>query len=83
VIAIALACASILCVIILLPLSWPTLTHIEKISRLALISLNRLPEVFCKNEIKACGELNLFLNMTKQGEESTHKMIKKHKHRKD
>ncbi len=82
IIAIALAAISIFLVIVLLPTSWPTLTHIEKISYLILMSLNRLPEEFCQNENKACMEIILFLNEHKDGEKSTHEMIKKHEHRK-
>jgi hypothetical protein len=61
-IAIVLAGVSIFLVIVLLPASLPTLTHIEKISQLTLMALNRLPEVFCVNETKACLEIILFLN---------------------
>eukprot|EP00347_Sterkiella_histriomuscorum_P015972 403354991 len=82
IIAIALAAVSIFLVIVLLPTSLPTLTHIELISQLTLMSLNRLPENFCVNETKACMEIILFLNEQKEGEKSTHQMIKKHEHRK-
>jgi len=46
------------------------------------MSLNRLPEVFCMNETKACMEIIHFINEHKEGEKSTHQMIKKHEHRK-
>lgn len=42
------------------------------------MSLNRLPEGFCINETKACMEIIMFLNEQKDGEKSTHQMIKKH-----
>ena len=45
------------------------------------MALNRLPEVFCTNETKSCDELITFLNEQKEGEKSTHMMIKKHRHR--
>jgi hypothetical protein len=77
-----LAAVSIFLVIVLLPFIWPTLVHIEKISHLILSGLNRLPEAFCVGETKACNEIIMFLNESKEGEKSTHQMIKKHTHRK-
>jgi hypothetical protein len=53
-ISIILALVSILLVIVLLPMSFKPLTHVERISQLILMSLNRLPENFCRNETKAC-----------------------------
>lgn len=81
-ISIILTTISIVLVLVLLPLSYQPLTHVEKISRLILMSLNRLPEQFCQNETKSCMEIILFLNEQKEGEKSTHEMIKKHDHRK-
>ena len=81
-ISIILALVSILLVIVLLPMSFKPLTHVERISQLILMSLNRLPENFCRNETKACMEIIIFLNEQKEGEKSTHEMIKKHDHRK-
>jgi hypothetical protein len=46
------------------------------------MALNRLPENFCRNETKACMEIIIFLSEQKEGEKSTHEMIKKHDHRK-
>ena len=48
-----------------------------------LHSLIKLPEKFCLNESKACSEITMFLNEQKEGEKSTHEMIKKHDHRKN
>jgi hypothetical protein len=82
IISIILTTISIVLVVVLLPLSYQPLTHVERISRLILMSLNRLPEQFCQNETKSCMEIILFLNEQKEGEKSTHEMIKKHDHRK-
>jgi hypothetical protein len=53
------------------------------VSELILHSLIKLPEKFCLNESKACSEITMFLNEQKEGEKSTHEMIKKHDHRKN
>ncbi len=71
-IAIVLAAISIFLVIALLPFIWPTLVHIERVSQLILMGLNRLPEAFCVGETKACNEIINFLNESKEGEKSTH-----------
>ena len=63
-------------------MSFTPLTHVERISQLILMSLNRLPEKFCLNERKSCMEVIMFLNESKEGEKSTHEMIKKNENRK-
>ena len=81
-ISIILTAISIILVLVLLPMSYQPLTHVERISRIILMSLNKLPEQFCLNETKACMEIVTFLSEQKEGEKSTHNMIKKHDHRK-
>lgn len=82
-ISLILAAISILLVLILIPISFKPMTQIERVSELILHSLIRLPERFCVNESKACSEITMFLNEQKEGERSTHEMIKKHDHRKN
>lgn len=81
-VSIILAAVSIVLVLILIPISFKPMTQIEKVSELILMSLIKLPEKFCLNESKVCSEITMFLNEQKDGEKSTHKMIKKHDHRK-
>jgi|LauGreDrversion4_2_1035121.scaffolds.fasta_scaffold21337_3 hypothetical protein len=59
------------------------MTQIELVSELILMSLIKLPENFCINESKGCSEITMFLSEQKEGEKSTHGMIKKHDHRKN
>ena len=44
IISIVLTVVSIVLVLVLLPVSFQPLTHVERISKLILMSLNRLPE---------------------------------------
>jgi len=85
-IALILAVASIFLVVIFVPLSLSvrafSITHLETVTYHILMSLNRLPEAFCKNENKSCNELIQFLNEQKEGEKGQHKMMKQHEHRK-